>query len=537
MSWYSNLIAIGRDRLSLKTESFSSVMRGDFHDGVTLREKRLAQVTFPRTVYRTPARITRTLQAKNILMNVPVLREAVEGDIEARQLYENRRLLYLHACPEWVKEKITSDIEQGYIDSFVRGVHRKVKKAFVSRVKISPLKSKFLVSGFNLDGFLTYSAAKGFLEHLSRIDFKESNSEKKGLNAQESFTPASAGKQGDIARHLLKNLIEFMFKATVLEDILTYWQIDLSYETKMNIIQSAKSAWDIADGKKMRNVFLLDEAFCNEFYFFDSEERMYLFHKYLNAKDPVAKLSADYSQETQPSPEEKEEKQTDESLEVDAEADFRASFVQGLYTALKVNQPHVKGKMAISKRFYRLHVKGACSYTEVFKSIVSREDPYEAMEAFYLHRLRRETEQLDTESSAEAQSKTTIAQDPEETLSPIFLYQNDTSVPFQAWLDGLERSNQERIKAVLFRLESGNAGVSKMITRRKGRIYELKLQFGGGFRIYYRKLRNNELLILNAEQRTPKIAIWIKLSIISMNTTRTQALPKTTTPITTVSGL
>lgn len=55
-------------------------------------------------------------------------------------------------------------------------------------------------------------------------------------------------------------------------------------------------------------------------------------------------------------------------------------------------------------------------------------------------------------------------------------------VPFQVWLDSLDRQTQARITVALTRLARGNRSRVKGVG---GGVAELKLDFGPGYRIYF----------------------------------------------------
>lgn len=65
-------------------------------------------------------------------------------------------------------------------------------------------------------------------------------------------------------------------------------------------------------------------------------------------------------------------------------------------------------------------------------------------------------------------------------------------MPFVTWLESLDPTIRARIKEKLDRVALGNFGDHKFIT--KG-IYELRLTFGAGYRIYY-GLKNRNFIIL-----------------------------------------
>ncbi len=65
--------------------------------------------------------------------------------------------------------------------------------------------------------------------------------------------------------------------------------------------------------------------------------------------------------------------------------------------------------------------------------------------------------------------------------------------PFEEWLFSFDTSTQLRITSRLDRMRDGNFGDSK--TLREG-IYELRLHFGSGYRVYYGKVGKRIVLLL-----------------------------------------
>jgi putative addiction module killer protein len=55
-------------------------------------------------------------------------------------------------------------------------------------------------------------------------------------------------------------------------------------------------------------------------------------------------------------------------------------------------------------------------------------------------------------------------------------------VPFQIWLDALDRRTQTKIAVALYRLAQGNRAHVKGVG---GGVAELKIDFGPGYRIYF----------------------------------------------------
>jgi len=73
----------------------------------------------------------------------------------------------------------------------------------------------------------------------------------------------------------------------------------------------------------------------------------------------------------------------------------------------------------------------------------------------------------------------------------IYVTENNKE-PFNIWFNSLDKFFQKRVLSRLIRIQNGNLGDYKQLDID---LYELRLDFGGGYRIYY-TLNNNELIIL-----------------------------------------
>lgn len=79
------------------------------------------------------------------------------------------------------------------------------------------------------------------------------------------------------------------------------------------------------------------------------------------------------------------------------------------------------------------------------------------------------------------------------TVQQIIIYQNSNgSEPFSLWLNALDRQIRTRIKARLNRLECSNLGDWQRVG---GGIFEIRMHFGAGYRIYF-SLHNNKAILL-----------------------------------------
>ncbi len=72
--------------------------------------------------------------------------------------------------------------------------------------------------------------------------------------------------------------------------------------------------------------------------------------------------------------------------------------------------------------------------------------------------------------------------------------------PFIHWLEKIKDKNtQTRIRQRIRRLEENNSGDFKSLG---GNLYELRLDFGPGYRIYCVKDKKNIILLLGGSKRT-----------------------------------
>ncbi len=79
-------------------------------------------------------------------------------------------------------------------------------------------------------------------------------------------------------------------------------------------------------------------------------------------------------------------------------------------------------------------------------------------------------------------------------MNSVIIYETENGKsPFSKWLNSIrDNLTFSRIQTRIFRIENGNFGDTKSVG--KG-VWELKLNFGSGYRIYY-GLTNNSLVII-----------------------------------------
>lgn len=64
----------------------------------------------------------------------------------------------------------------------------------------------------------------------------------------------------------------------------------------------------------------------------------------------------------------------------------------------------------------------------------------------------------------------------------ILEYIADGHSPFAEWFDDLDAVTAARVDRYIRRLEAGNFGAAKSL---RGGVFELRLDFGAGYRVYY----------------------------------------------------
>jgi putative addiction module killer protein len=80
-------------------------------------------------------------------------------------------------------------------------------------------------------------------------------------------------------------------------------------------------------------------------------------------------------------------------------------------------------------------------------------------------------------------------------MKEIRLYKTDSGKePFEEWLTKIkDKTTKARIRRRIDRLSLGHEGDCKSVG---GGVYELRLMFGSGYRIYYGKLENIIIVLL-----------------------------------------
>jgi putative addiction module killer protein len=90
--------------------------------------------------------------------------------------------------------------------------------------------------------------------------------------------------------------------------------------------------------------------------------------------------------------------------------------------------------------------------------------------------------------------------------SPIYIKVLETDegkVPFEEWYDSLkDKVTKVRVRRRLDRLELGNFGDTESIG---DGIYELRLHFGAGYRVYFTRVGNTVIVLIGGgDKRTQK---------------------------------
>ncbi len=65
--------------------------------------------------------------------------------------------------------------------------------------------------------------------------------------------------------------------------------------------------------------------------------------------------------------------------------------------------------------------------------------------------------------------------------------------PYAEWFDGLDNVTAERVDKYLGRLEQGNFGAAKAL---QDGVFELRLDFGPGYRVYYGREGRTIIILL-----------------------------------------
>lgn len=75
----------------------------------------------------------------------------------------------------------------------------------------------------------------------------------------------------------------------------------------------------------------------------------------------------------------------------------------------------------------------------------------------------------------------------------IFYYNHKGEAPVVTWLSSLDNVTQKRIQSRILRITSGNYGDFKRLNKD---VYELRLDFGAGYRVYFAEVNDRIVLLL-----------------------------------------
>jgi putative addiction module killer protein len=81
------------------------------------------------------------------------------------------------------------------------------------------------------------------------------------------------------------------------------------------------------------------------------------------------------------------------------------------------------------------------------------------------------------------------------TIKVVTFISDSGKEPFMTWLNRLDSSIQGIILARIARVRLGNFGDCKQIKGSKG-VWELRIDFGSGYRVYFGKIKEKNLLVV-----------------------------------------
>jgi putative addiction module killer protein len=82
----------------------------------------------------------------------------------------------------------------------------------------------------------------------------------------------------------------------------------------------------------------------------------------------------------------------------------------------------------------------------------------------------------------------------------IEIYENENgSCPYDDWIDSLDKKTAARIEVKVRRFKSGNFGDHKMVGEG---VFESRIFFGPGYRIYFSKVGNKVILLLSGGDKS-----------------------------------
>lgn len=77
-------------------------------------------------------------------------------------------------------------------------------------------------------------------------------------------------------------------------------------------------------------------------------------------------------------------------------------------------------------------------------------------------------------------------------MNKVIFFTHEGKTPFKKWLLEQDSTTSARIRRVLARMVAGNLGDCKILAPN---LYETRLFFGGGYRIYY-TIQNGQIVII-----------------------------------------
>jgi putative addiction module killer protein len=96
----------------------------------------------------------------------------------------------------------------------------------------------------------------------------------------------------------------------------------------------------------------------------------------------------------------------------------------------------------------------------------------------------------------------------------IILSDSNDKKPFKEWLESLNKTTRARINNRILRLSLGNYGDYKFLGNE---IFELRIHFGAGYRVYFGEDKENIILLINGGDKSTQqkdinkaVKLWAK---------------------------
>lgn len=462
----------------------------------------------------------------NRTLCTPSLCAGIEGDLNARSVYERSRLLHYSTLSEWGRACVDKEVFKIY--ARVAGTTIPVSsdggRTVIYRAR-QMLKPEDMADHLLLNGIISYASGRALERRIEKLNFDPGRPLESIRTADSQYEVVfnygllDHGPLGANAREAFPVALDRMLRVAIVDDLIHFSGIDISPTVRRKIADHGKTAWDVIKSPFLTRIKEILALFENEKRMVTAAQRSEIVKHLLDSPT----LSRDYeyyfqrvtgqsqprtsATQTEPVPVRDQGERTTDFL---SGVGYREAFIAGVLKSIENSGARPERPRAVAKKLFALFKRGAISYEEIVSSLSERIDPYEIADRAH-DKLREKFADSDPTISAarpaDEMPRRPAAASPDtgDDLIRLSCAEPRNRNPFHEWLDSLSAESRTRVERRLLRMECGNLGDHKPLALGGKGIMEARIH-NPPLRIYFVRVGNDRIVLLHGGEKATQTA-------------------------------